>query len=86
MVPVALPQTYIKILNSLLMNYIWKNKKQRISAQVLKRNKKMGGLAVPDISKYYVATVLARVIEWAKENPDKRWVNIECALARAQLG
>ena len=86
MVPVAVPQTYIKILNSLLMNYIWKNKRQRISAQVLKPKKKTGGLAVPDISKYYVATVLARIIEWAKENPDKRWINIECALARAQLG
>ena len=55
MLPIYLPPPYVKILNSLIMNYIWNNKKHRISAQTLKRAKDKGGLAVPDIRMYYNA-------------------------------
>lgn len=63
MVPLALPQQYLRKLKMLLMNLIWKHKKPRVSFQMLKQGKRKGGLAVPDTSIYYKAVVLSRVVE-----------------------
>lgn len=45
---------------------MWQNKKTRIAFAVLGRGKEQGGLAVPDLKKYYIAVALAQVVEWTK--------------------
>lgn len=45
MVPIALPQQYLRKLKMLLMNLIWKYKKTRVSFQTLRQGKRKGGLA-----------------------------------------
>lgn len=60
-------------------------KKVRMSWATLSRNKTQGGLAAPDIERYYTATIIARMLEWTNENSDKRWVRIENTLSRTQL-
>lgn len=74
MLPLTLSQTCFKTLKSLLSKCIWQNKKPRIAFAILRRGKKQGGLAGPDLIKYYIAVALAQVVEWAKEANEKRWV------------
>lgn len=57
-----------------------------MSFDILKQEKKKGGLAVPDILGYYKAILVSRAIEWVRENKQKRWVNIENKLSKAHLG
>ena len=82
---IALPQQFLRILNSLLLNYVWKKKKHRISLSILKQGKLQGGLALPDIKSYHKAAVLSRAVEWARDRKEKRWVQIENAQANTQL-
>lgn len=67
------------------MNFVWCGKKTRIAFTVLSRGKKQGGLAIPDLKKYYNAVALTRVMEWAREVSDKRWVNIENSMSNTQV-
>ena len=48
--------------------------------------KKKGGLAVPDIKRYYTAVIIARLVEWVYTNTNKRWVKMENTLHMTQLG
>lgn len=59
------------------MRFIWQNKKPRVSFAILRQGKNQGGLAVPDVKKYYYAVALSRVVEWAREKSEKQWVKIE---------
>lgn len=77
MLPLTLQQQYFKTLKYIILKFIWQNKKLRIGFTVLAKGKKQGGLAVPDLKKYYNAVALTRVVEWAKEANEKRWVNVE---------
>lgn len=41
---------------------------------------------MPDFNRYYIAVVLARVMDWSKKESEKRWVNIEHNLSNTNLG
>lgn len=86
MLPIPLPQVYFKTLKTQLSKFIWQKKKQRISMTVLTREKGQRGLGVPDLKNYYNAIIHSRVIEWAKNNKEKRWVNLESACSNVTLG
>lgn len=86
MLPLNIPQYYFKKLKSIIMRAVWKNRRARVSFDILKQEKRKGGLAIPDIQGYYRATLVSRAIEWFRENTQKRWVNIENSLSKAHLG
>lgn len=86
MLPIDLPIYYLRKLKTILTNVIWKNKKPRVSLKTLRKGKKNGGLAAPDIVTYYNAIILSRAIEWVRDNQEKRWVNLEKFYSKAQLG
>lgn len=86
MLPISLPQPYLRALRGLMAKFVWGNKKPRIAHKVLTRGKKQGGLALPDLSKYYKSVMLSRVMEWSKSTSEKRWVNIEHSLSSTHLG
>lgn len=85
MLPISLPQVYFKKLQTLLLRFIWQKKKPCISLTVLTREKGQGGLGVPDLKNYYNAILLSRVIEWAKNNKEKRWVKMESTMNKVTL-
>lgn len=67
MLPFFLPQTYCKMLKTMLSRFIWQNKKPRIQFSVLSKDKAQGGLAVSDFKRYCNAVLLSRKVEWTKK-------------------
>lgn len=67
-----IPQTYFRTLKTMILKFIWQNKRPRIQFSVLSKDKGQGGLAAPDVKGYYTAVTLAQMIEWTKIKSDKR--------------
>lgn len=85
MMPIEIPQIFLRVMRKLFLKFIWKNKKPRISYHILCKGKTQGGLAAPDIRRYYTAVILARMVDWSKEKCEKRWVQIENRNGNKQL-
>jgi len=47
---IHVPNKYIKAINKLIFNFLWKNKKEKIKRSTLHKDKDHGGLNVPDFS------------------------------------
>lgn len=84
--PIPLPQVYFKTMNTILLRFIWQGRKPRTSISVLTQDKRQGNLGVPDLKNYYKWVLLSRVIDWAKNNKNKRWVELESTISKAALG
>lgn len=85
MLPIFVPQRYFQVMKKMILGNIWQHKKPIIKDTILSRGKKRGGLGLPDLKKYYEATLLARVVDWKYNNQEKRWVEIEKGLNEANL-
>lgn len=83
--PIAIPKYYFKQIHSLLVRFIWANKHPRISRALLTIPKQKGGLAVPDMYKYYQAALLSRLIDWSRHGDGKLWPGQEQAQSSALL-
>ena len=57
-IPIKLLKKFFTELEKTITKFIWRNKGSRISREIMKRNMKEGGLAVPDLKLYYKALVL----------------------------
>lgn len=71
MLPVTIPQSFFKIIQKIITKFIWQNKKTTLKMALISRKRQHGGLTAPDISRYYKAVIIARMIEWTKENEEK---------------
>uniref|UniRef100_A0A5F8G801 RNA-directed DNA polymerase n=1 Tax=Monodelphis domestica TaxID=13616 RepID=A0A5F8G801_MONDO len=60
-IPIELPKTFFNELEKTITKFIWKNKRSRISREIMKKNAKEGGLAVPDLKLYYKAVVIKTI-------------------------
>lgn len=88
MLPIPIPQMYFEILKTIILKFVWQNKKQRIKFSVVSKNKLQGGLAVPDVKAYYNSVFISRVLDLTKDTKKKkkkRWVQIEKTMSGALL-
>lgn len=76
-IPIKLPQAIFASVRSICSTFIWGKAKPRISFDRLTIPKLRGGIGLPDISKYYWACQLTRIIDWNVHSSTKDWVNIE---------
>lgn len=60
--------------------------KPRISFALLVKDKEKGGWGVTDIRCYHKAIILSQIVEWAKNNKEKRWVKMDNTISKAKLG
>lgn len=58
-------------------NFIWHDKRPRISWERLKIPRLKGGVGLLDICKYYWSCHLARVIDWHVHTRTKAWFKLE---------
>lgn len=61
--PIQIPLSYFKQVQALFTRFVWAQKKPRLSRTLLTLPKQYGGLALPDVRRYYQAVQLGRVID-----------------------
>lgn len=85
MVPVPLPSRFFKELHSLFIRFVWRGKRPRLAVAMLHRTKQNGGLGLPNISQYYQAIALQRIVNWKFHTSSKLWVQMEKVIAGRNL-
>lgn len=85
MAHIFLPRYFFSALNSLFLKYIWHGWSPRLAFRALQRSKRIGGLDVHSICKYYEVTALQRILDWHYSVSTKLWVSLEKFLAGHNL-
>lgn len=75
--PIPIRRGDLRSMQATLLNFIWAQKRHRISKLVLQTPKNRGGLAVPDLIRYYWAAQLRCIPAWSSLFAYSRWMEIE---------
>ena len=72
-IPIKLPRHFLTELEKTITKLIWKNKRSRISREIMGKNVKEGGLAVLDLKLYYKAVVIKTIWDWLRDRREDQW-------------
>ena len=89
--PIFLPKTFFKLLDSIIMPFVWGYKAHRISKKHITKPKDMGGLSLPNFQHYYWAANCRALMYWVDAYPGKitsstpSWLAIEQDVHKTSL-
>lgn len=66
-----------KMLNKLISQFIWQNKRPRIKLKTLHLPKDKGCLALRNLKFYYWAAQLVAIVTWISGDEEAMWTQIE---------
>lgn len=76
-VPIPIPVSFLKSLQTLLSRYVWQGKKSRCSHSRLIKNRLRGGVGYIDFHDYFSASILTQLKEWFQPSPTTIWGSME---------
>lgn len=76
-VPIGITSSMLHLWQRTLLNFVWGYKKPRLSLQLLLAKRSKGGQALPHLSYYYEAAVLATLLKHYNPNYIPDWKDIE---------
>lgn len=77
MVPILFNNKTIRRVNGWIRSFIWNRKKPQLKMSKLHMSVEQGGLAVPNIRLYQLATQLRYIDEWINNDPESVWLDLE---------
>lgn len=75
--PIQIRPSFFKQVQALFTRFVWAHKKPQLSQSQMTLPKHYGGLALPDIRQYYLASHLGCILDWRCNGTSKPWVQIE---------
>ncbi|CAH2320111.1 Hypothetical predicted protein, partial [Pelobates cultripes] len=75
--PLKVPQSYFKTIQSTLLQFIWGKRRARVSSKLLSAPIGHGGMAFPNVKYYYQAAVLAPLMNHLAKDNRPQWVTLE---------
>lgn len=84
-IPLKIPQSFFKTLQSIQSKFIWAHKKPRVKFTLLTQANETGGMGIPDFRNYYYASHVTRIIDWHCHRRLKDWVELEDMLSHNSI-
>uniref|UniRef100_A0A8C5Q824 Reverse transcriptase domain-containing protein n=1 Tax=Leptobrachium leishanense TaxID=445787 RepID=A0A8C5Q824_9ANUR len=75
--PLPLPTSYLEEIQSYFLTYVWRRGRPRVPAKLLYLSRCNGGMAMPNVTLYYNATLLASMGEFFLQSSTPRWTSVE---------
>lgn len=85
MIPILLSKKVIKVLEGWLSAFIWSKRKPCLKMAKLQMAGSDGGLDVPNIRLYQLASHLRVIADWHKQDPASIWLDIESSQSKLPL-
>lgn len=74
---IAFPTTSLSDLRSTFLHFIWARQRARIKHSLFKLPETKGGIGSPDLTQYYEATNVARILKWCSAFQHRQWIHLE---------
>lgn len=75
--PIPIPSSFFKSLQTMLSRYVWNGKKSRCSHAKLIKQRMYGGVGYIGFQDYFSASILIQLKEWFLPSPTTIWGSIE---------